>query len=992
MDNSNKTTTSPATVANHSPATVTPRPNRLLDKHLGHCCGTEINQGQRSLHPDWVKASCYSVEAHEATTLLGYEAKSGGIVIQGMNGQYQFRPDKPWGEKIGKKAPKYRTARNDDYDAMLPAHPENHLYWLNIEELKQSCWQINGHPYLLITEGGFKAIAACSHGIPTIALLGVEMGLTPSKADPQGKRYLVPTLERYAKEGFGFILAFDADVSTKREVRKALYKLGFQLKKFGVPVSVLPQWDENRGKGIDDYIQMSGIEEFREQLLSKAIRFQDWNGCEDSPTIPPGHPASWNSDPIAQWMVDRYRDKLAWDVSIQDWRRYGAEIEGIWSIEPVEFVRQVIYAELEANRSLYTVIKGERTVEAQITDSLIRNIEALMKYKLAVRSWDETEGLIPLTNGVFNLETKKLTPHNPNHRLTWCLPYDYNPLALCNPIQEWLLQVCRGDENLVQLLRAYLYGIVTGRTDWQKYLELIGPGGTGKSTYIRLAIALVGQRNVHTTTLKKLEGGRFETANLKDKRLVIVTDSDRYADGVSTLKAITGQDSLPFEQKFKQAKGGFTPTAMVIVAANEIIQSADYTSGLARRRVSVPMTYRVDENEQKNLIEHRNDKVYGEFVPYISGLFNWVLGIDPHEAAALIKNYRHRVPCLNLMKAMAMVETNPIADWLDHAIIYRDRHRTAVGVAKRDKNTDSDNWYSHTNEWLYANYAQYCHDTGSRAVGVRRFVNLLNDLCVNQLRLSVEHGRDRNGAYFLGLKIRGELDTDPLLITGDNKPPSPPDDHGGGGGNSPIEPDNSPTDGGTGETIPTDAGACSDGLVLDTEGGLSPSVVESDNCSNAGMEIVDSERPSVHKSSKGFAPDYSSYPHRSSDNLRAKEKRALKCKKTMLACTNRDELNQFKSDSGFSDTEIKWVYNHALTASEKAKVVEASSVTQPDLLGQSPALSWDELMAAIDTEIGRLGWSREQAIDYLHKTYGVCSRLQLSNEQVVDFYERLKSL
>ncbi len=976
MDHPNKLAVSPATVDNNSAATVTAPPGHLIDKHFNHCCGTNIERGERSLNPDWIRANCHSVEAHSAAALLGYEAKSGGIVLRGMNGQYQFRPDKPWAEKVGKKAPKYRTARNDDYDAMLPAHPENPLYWLNIEELKQACWQINGHPYLLITEGGFKAIAACSHGIPTIALLGVEMGLTPGKADPQGKRYLVPTLERYAKEEFGFILGFDVDISTKKEVRNALYKLGFQLKKFGVPVYVLPGWDENKGKGIDDYIQMNDIEEFRQQLLSKAIRFEDWDGCEDTPTIPPGHPASWNCDPIAQWLVDRYGDKLAWDVSIGEWRRYGGELDGIWSVEPVEAIRQVIYAELKANKSLYTIVKDGRVIEPKITDNLIRNIEALMKYELLIKEWDEIEGLIPLTNGVFNLETKTLIPHNPNHRLTWCLPYDYNPLATCNPIQEWLFQVCRGDENLVQLLRAYLYGILTGRTDWQKFLELIGPGGTGKSTYIRLAVALVGGRNVHTTTLKKLEGGRFETANLKDKRLVIITDSDRYTDEVSTLKAITGQDSIPFEQKFKQAKGGFTPTAMVIVAANEIIQSSDYTSGLARRRVSVPMTYRVDDSEQKNLVEHRNDKVYGEFAPYISGLFNWVLGIDPKEAESLLKNSRTRVPALNRMKATAMVETNPIADWLDQAIVYRPGHRTAVGVAKREKNTESDKLCSHTDEWLYANYVQYCHYTGSKAMAVRRFVNLLEDLCVNQLRLSVEHGRDRNGAYFLGLKIRSEFDTDPFPITGDDNPPPP--DNGGGGGTPPIPPALPDGDGGVAQT------ASDDGIVvaaLSTE-----EEPETLKAPDGGEENVRAE-----SGRKGFALDYSSYPHLTSDNIRAKEKRALKCKRMMLACTDRDQLTRFKSESGFSETEIKWVYNYALTPSEKAKVVQAGSVTQPDLLKQSTAISWDEMMKAIDAEIQRLGWSRERAIDYLHKTYGVRSRLQLRDEQVVDLYEKLQS-
>ncbi len=176
-----------------------------------------------------------------------------------------------------------------------------------------------------------------------------------------------------------------------------------------------------------------------------------------------------------------------------------------------------------------------------------------MKLDLAVRKWNESLGLLPLLNGVLDLETKKLLPHSPDNKLTWCLPYEYNILATCEPIQEWLLTMCNGDRALVQLMRAYLLGIVTGRTDWQKYLELVGPGGTGKSTLTRLATALVGQENVHTTTLKKLEKEKFETASIAGKRLVLINDSERYAGEVGKLKNLTGQDSLPYEVKFKQS-------------------------------------------------------------------------------------------------------------------------------------------------------------------------------------------------------------------------------------------------------------------------------------------------------------------------------------------------------------------------------------------------------------------------------------------------------
>ena len=202
----------------------------------------------------------------------------------------------------------------------------------------------------------------------------------------------------------------------------------------------------------------------------------------------------------------------------------------------------------------------------------------------------------------------------------------------------------------------------------------------------------------------------------------------------------------------------YPPKAMVIVAANEVIQSGDYTSGLARRRVSIPMKTRINATEQRNLISCGRGEIRGEFAEFIPGLLNWVLEMDENEANEIMKQYIQRVPSLAEMKAQTLVETNPIADWLDYNIVYSEGCRTNIGVAQRDKDPGSDNWYLNTEKWLYPNYTEYCHNTGSRPIGLRRFVNLLSDVCLNQLGCQVEKGRDRYGSYFLGLKIRGEGD------------------------------------------------------------------------------------------------------------------------------------------------------------------------------------------------------------------------------------------
>lgn len=223
---------------------------------------------------DWTRATCRTVTKEEASFLLGYKAKSGGIWISGNTLQAQFRPDKPWKSKEDKKAPKYRTPLTDHgYDAILPAHPTDREYW-EPENLKKVCYQLNGHPCVLATEGGIKAIAGSSNDLPTIGLIGVEMGLTGK--DEKSKRYLIPTLENYAGAGIGVITSFDADAATNPNINWVQLKLGRELLKFNIPVYVATGlWEmgpEGETKGMDDFIQKRGIEEFR-RILARSVKF-----------------------------------------------------------------------------------------------------------------------------------------------------------------------------------------------------------------------------------------------------------------------------------------------------------------------------------------------------------------------------------------------------------------------------------------------------------------------------------------------------------------------------------------------------------------------------------------------------------------------------------------------------------------------------------------------------------------------------------------------
>ena len=712
---------------------VTPSPT-LNSLHYKECVE------KRGLPIKWVLVNCRSVSALIASNYLSYRALSDGIWLQGYNSQGQFKPDKPWKSDSDKKAPKYRTPMGE-YDAMLPNHPDDPYYWIDLIALKVKCYQINGHPCLLVTEGFIKALMGCSNDIPTVALLGVEMGLTPSSADPQGKRYLVETLSMLARAGFGFIHAMDADCATNPNVLAAQLKLVHQLKKFNVPqYSVTGLWTIEEGKGMDDYIQKHGADKFKQEVLAKAVAIEKWEKqfTSDLGSNKQGKPPKPAA--IAAQLAEEYRLHLKWHDSEQAWYRYEALSPGIWSEESDIAVGAVILAELEARVGL--------TFGAEY----VSNVCKLLKYKLIEKRWHERDDLIPLIDGVLRKDTLELLPHSPAYNLTWGLPIRWSERSVgCEPIKAWMLEIMKGDPVLVEVLRAVLNCVVFGRADYQRYLEAIGPGGTGKGTFFRLASALVGDSNVFPTTLKNLEENRFELAAAAKAKLIVITEAEKYGGEVNVLKALTGEDKTRIEVKGRQQKcgDGFTFKGFVLLSANEAVQNTDYTSGLERRRLSIPFIYQTSSCQRRNLNE--------EFKPYLPGLLEWVLTMPKEEVRGYVLNTKNTVASLAKARGEALCDTNPLADWLDNKIIHDPTAKTYVGVD--DPNRQE--------KWLYANYASYSRAINARLIGQRRYTNLLEDLCCNQLKLEgVKRGRDRYGSYFEGLRFRQDYDLDPGPVTG----------------------------------------------------------------------------------------------------------------------------------------------------------------------------------------------------------------------------------
>jgi putative DNA primase/helicase len=841
-------------------------------------------------------------------------------MLQGDGWQIQFKPDKPWKAEGDKKAPKYRSPLGD-YDAMLPSHPEDKRYWHDMEALKKRCWHHDEHPYLVVTEGFFKAIAGCSNGIPTIALLGVEMGLTSREADPQGKRYLVAALEKFARAGFGFITAFDADCATNDSVRRAEVKLHAQLSKFDVPVrSITGLWTVDQGKGMDDFISQQGIDKFREKLVQMCpIELSPEKPQTDK--LPP-------ENETASKMAELYRDKLAWESEYKIWRHYGAKYEGMWSEETVESVRGLVHAHLRT-------LPGTPAFNAGYVSSVV----TILQSDLEVKEWNERKDLLSLRDGVLNLATKELHPHSPNHRFTWQLPFKWEDRGVgCEPIEEFLLRIT-GHTQIAEVLLAFLSAVVTRRSDLQRYLELIGGGGTGKSTFMALAKALAGDDNAVSSRLSLLERNQFETAKFYRKLLVLFPDSERWLGEVSVLKQLTGQDPIRYERKGVQQCRDYVYEGMVILSANEPPESSDRTSGQERRKLTVGLDNRIPEYEGRNLAE--------EFRPYLPGLLKRVLDMPRDRVTALIKNTERNVPALAEKKWAQLVETNPIAAWVDECVVVHPNAKAYIGKDLTDPQDPRQQ------QWLYPSFLNYQKASGHKtSMPVKRFSSNLRDLLRNQMKVAITEGRDRNGAYIQGIGLRSYYDPNgiyyPQPITGQC-------DGCDGFGDGFVTDETLTSDGcdgcdgffqlssGENHLLPTEA----EGKIGADECGENPShpsnaslstipAVEnpSPNPSQPVTPVATSPKDELHGWDKCNA--HTAYPNPKSDNVRSSQKRALAIREAYRAARTKEDLAALKRENGgeYSDQEIRWVtkWLKNFFRSEYDYMQATAKVSQPGLL------------------------------------------------------------
>lgn len=259
--------------------------------------------------------------------------------------------------------------------------------------------------------------------------------------------------------------------------------------------------------------------------------------------------------------------------------------------------------------------------EVAYSQNAIKSAVETMKLSLPVMGVT-ARNLIGFSNGVFDTRTGQFREHDKTDWLMIASELPFSPPAEGETLAshapnfwKWLRRSVANNDRKTDRVLAALFMVLANRYDWQLFLEVTGPGGSGKSVMAEICTMLAGKANTVSASMKALEDAR-DRALVVGYSLIIMPDMTRYAGDGAGIKAITGGDKVSIDPKHK-APYSTRIQAVVLAVNNNAMTFSDRSGGISRRRVIFNFTEVVPENERDTMLA---EKIEGELAVIIRHL------------------------------------------------------------------------------------------------------------------------------------------------------------------------------------------------------------------------------------------------------------------------------------------------------------------------------------------------------------------------------------
>ena len=343
----------------------------------------------------------------------------------------------------------------------------------------------------------------------------------------------------------------------------------------------------------------------------------------------------------AERVAEHYRSALAVDASGEILSRY---CSGAWKvISGKQFERDVA--------------KLFQRLRAPFSAGKISGVVDTLKLMLPQQA-DPARRLIGFRNGVLDTRTGGFSPHSKDFWLRTVSEVDYT-----KPVQgetladhaphfwQWLDRAAGRDPAKRDIILAALFMVLANRYDWQLFLEVTGPGGSGKSIMAEIATMLAGTDNTTSATIETLESSR-ERAAVIGYSLIILPDQEKWSGDGAGIKAITGGDAVSVDPKYRDAYSTHIP-AVILAVNNNPMRFTDRSGGVSRRRVILHFPEIIPADERDPQLK---EKISGELAVIVRQLMQQFR--QPQQARSLLQSQQNSDEAMRIKR-----DADPMVDF-----------------------------------------------------------------------------------------------------------------------------------------------------------------------------------------------------------------------------------------------------------------------------------------------------------------------------------------
>ena len=321
----------------------------------------------------------------------------------------------------------------------------------------------------------------------------------------------------------------------------------------------------------------------------------------------------------AERIADGYGHVIKY-VNEMGWLIWDGKCWRIDNKKQIERIANKVLRDLEKSNDEMEVRWARNCGKRNIRMNSIKDLMPLVPGER--EEFDKHKYLFNVENGIINLKTGKLQPHDRELGLTKITNIVFDESAKCPEWLSFLDQIFLGDKELIEYMQRLIGYSLTGEISEQIMVFLIGGGSNGKSTFINTIKDLMGeygkQAKSDTFIKKKETGANNDIARLVGSRFVSAIESE---DGEQLseafVKQITGGEPV-LARFLRQEYFEFIPEFKVFFTTNHkpVIKGVD--EGIWRRVKLVPFNLQLPK-------EKRDLKLPEKLSLEMSGILNWAI-------------------------------------------------------------------------------------------------------------------------------------------------------------------------------------------------------------------------------------------------------------------------------------------------------------------------------------------------------------------------------